>query len=84
MHYWRTAHEAEVDLVLETDRELWAVEIKSSQIIRASELRGLASFTMEYPHARTFCVGEMDRPYRLRSTPCLALAGIFEQFAASG
>ena len=71
VHYWRTAHGAEVDIVLETERELWAVEIKSSQTIRASELRGLASFAAEHPHAKTFCVGEMDRAYRIGSTLCL-------------
>lgn len=41
---YRTEHGAEVDLVLETRSETWALELKASASVRAGDLRGLRSF----------------------------------------
>ncbi len=71
LHYWRTAHGAEVDIVLETDHGIWAVEIKSGTVIRPAELSGLRSFRDDHPDARLLCVGDIDRPFRLGAVECL-------------
>ncbi|MBW1803133.1 MAG: DUF4143 domain-containing protein, partial [Deltaproteobacteria bacterium] len=39
--HWRSSHGAEVDLVLEKENALVAIEIKSSPMVRAADLRGL-------------------------------------------
>lgn len=61
LYYWRDGH-AEVDYVLKTPKNLWAIEVKSG---RAKSLgRGLEVFFRKYPKAR--CV-QWDRDQ------CLAL-----------
>lgn len=45
LYYYRTRHGAEVDFVLEVDRELWAIEVKAGHRVDGVVLRGLTSFT---------------------------------------
>ena len=71
LHYWRTSHGAEVDLVLDTGRGVWAVEIKRGAVIRPAELRGLHAFREDHPEARLMCVGDLDRPFKLGEIECL-------------
>jgi len=47
---YRTEHGAEVDLIVEMGREVWAVELKASRNVGTTDLRGLRSFA-EY-HGR--------------------------------
>ncbi|MBU0501957.1 MAG: DUF4143 domain-containing protein, partial [Candidatus Margulisbacteria bacterium] len=61
--FFRTSDGAEVDLLLETGKELWAIEIKSSSEPRASDLRGLKSFLRDHQVAKSFCVCQTPRPY---------------------
>lgn len=41
---FRTESGAEVDLILEKDEKLWAIEVKASAQIGSNDLRGLRSF----------------------------------------
>jgi predicted AAA+ superfamily ATPase len=82
IYYWRTAHGAEVDLVIETDHNLWAIEIKSGSSIRTAALSGLAAFLDDYPDARSVCVGDMERPYNLGNIACLPWRDFFQQILA--
>lgn len=79
VHYWRTAHGAEVDVILETERGLWAVEIKSGAAIRPAELSGLRSFRDEHAGARLVCVGDLDRPFKLGEIECLPWRTFFDE-----
>jgi predicted AAA+ superfamily ATPase len=63
MYHWRSAHGAEVDLIIETADGLWAIEIKSSPAIRSGDLTGLKSFVKDYPNAKALCVSTCDQPY---------------------
>ena len=71
MYYWRTTQGAEVDLVIETGRDLLGVEIKSRGQIRPSDLRGLFSFLGEHRGAKGICVTTADRPYEVNGIECL-------------
>jgi predicted AAA+ superfamily ATPase len=82
LHYWRTAHGAEVDVVLETERGLWAVEVKSGAVIRPAELGGLRSFRADHPGARLLCVGDVDRPFNLGDIECLPWRAFLDEIAA--
>lgn len=82
IYYWRTTHGAEVDLVIETDHNLWAIEIKSGASIRTAELSGLAAFLNDYPGARAVCVGDMERPYNLGNVTCLPWRDFFQLILA--
>ena len=63
IYHWRSAHGAEVDLVLESGDSLWAIEIKSSPIVKQGALKGLKSFTEDHPRAKPVCVSTCDNPY---------------------
>ncbi len=41
---FRTSHGAEVDFIVEIDREIWAVECKASRQVARGDLRGFTSF----------------------------------------
>lgn len=77
LFHWRSSHGAEVDLIVETPDNLWAIEVKSSRTISSSDLRGLKSFTEDYPHARPVCVSTCDMPYMAGAVPVLPWRALF-------
>lgn len=78
--YWRTSQGAEVDLILETGKHLWAVEIKSTGRVRSTELRGLHNFLKSYQGAKGICVTTADRPYVESGIECLPWRDFFQKF----
>jgi len=61
---YRTEHGGEVDVVVELDRRTWAIELKASRTVGATDLRGLASFRQFYvrPHeSRVWYLGDVTR-----------------------
>lgn len=65
MHYWRTNHGAEVDLVLERrGKVMAAIEIKYGESPGPESLTGLLSFRSENPKAPLFVVCRSPQPYR--------------------
>jgi predicted AAA+ superfamily ATPase len=77
MYYWRSSHGAEVDLVLEIGNDLWAIEIKSSSVVKSMNLKGLKSFLQDYPKAKPICVSKADQPYRLGNVTVLPWPDLF-------
>lgn len=77
--HWRTSHGAEVDLIIESDGLLWAVEIKSSKVVQSKDLIGLKSFMEDYPHAKPICVSICDRPYMAGEIPVIPWESLFHQ-----
>ncbi len=63
--HWRSAHGAEVDMVLEEGDNLWAIEIKSSRVVKSGDLRGLKAFRDDHPRAR--CLVFLHAIYRIWS-----------------
>ncbi len=76
-YFWRTAHGAEVDLVIETGNDLWAIEIKTSQQINSNQLQGLQSFKEDYPQAKLICVSNVSRAYKVGSIPIINWRSLF-------
>ncbi len=59
LHYWRTHHGAEVDLLIGRGSEvLCAVEIKSSRNIVKEGLDGITSFRADHPRTPIFVLGD--------------------------
>lgn len=79
LYYWRTAHGAEVDLVLDTGHKLLAVEIKSGTTVRPQELHGLGSFRADYPQSECLCVCRADRPHTVNGIRCLPWRDFFAE-----
>jgi predicted AAA+ superfamily ATPase len=54
LFYWRTRSGAEVDFVIYGAQGIYALEVKNAARIQPQDLRGLRSFTQDYPEARAF------------------------------
>ncbi|MCC7201180.1 MAG: ATP-binding protein [Nitrospirae bacterium] len=80
MYYWRTGQGAEVDLVLETDKGLLGVEIKSKGRVRQSDLRGLFNFLGDYKGSRGLCITTSDRPYEAGGIECLPWQNFLQEY----
>ncbi|MBW2106629.1 MAG: ATP-binding protein [Deltaproteobacteria bacterium] len=77
--HWRSSHGAEVDLIVEVGDDLWAIEIKSSPIVRSSVLKGLRSFMEDHPNVRPLCVSTCDRPYMAGDIPVIPWKMLFRE-----
>lgn len=67
LYYWRTNHGAEVDLLIcQGQSILYALEIKSSNIITGAGLSGMKSFLQSNPNVPCFVIG-IDQPTRILS-----------------
>jgi len=75
--HWRSSHGAEVDLVIESSDGLWAIEIKSSAIVKSGVLKGLRSFKEDHPDARSLCVSICDTPYMAGDIPVIPWRTLF-------
>lgn len=80
MFYWRTSQGAEVDMILETGKQLWAIEIKSGSRVRSSDLRGLHNFLGDYKGSKGICITTADRPYEVNGIECLPWREFFLKF----
>jgi hypothetical protein len=76
-YHWRSSHGAEVDLVIETYDALWAIEIKSSPVVKASDLTGLKSFLGDYAKAKPLCVSTCETPYMAGEIPVIPWKSLF-------
>jgi len=67
LNFWRTAHGAEVDFILETPREVIPIEVKASQHPSVSDTTHLRLFLDTYPERanRGFIVCRCESPRRL-------------------
>lgn len=70
---YRTENNAEVDLILETDKKVFALEIKASKNIGSSDLSGLKSFADFYGKKHMPIVLYMDKIERSLSDGIRAL-----------
>ncbi len=81
LFYWRTSQGAEVDLVLDSGRQLWAIEIKSTtRRILSSDLRGLHSFLGDYKGSKGICVTTAERAYEADGIECLPWQEFIQKF----
>lgn len=61
--FFRTSDGAEVDMILEINGEVWAIEIKSSPTPGVSDIKGLRSFIKDHKFNRAICVCTTPRKY---------------------
>jgi len=67
LSFWRTAHGADVDYVLETPEETIPIEVKSTESPSAADTKHLTLFLDTYPRKarRAFLVCRCRAPQRL-------------------
>ncbi len=79
IHFWRTNHGAEVDLVVEKHGRLkGAFEIKSTAHVTGHHLSGLRSFKAEHPGVPLYIIARVDHPYRINDVLVLPWARYLE------
>ncbi|MFA5272378.1 MAG: AAA family ATPase [Candidatus Omnitrophota bacterium] len=63
LSFFRTTDGAEVDIIMELGKKVWAIEIKSSSAPRMSDVRGLRSFIKDHACDRILCLCQTPRPF---------------------
>ncbi|OVE76826.1 hypothetical protein BVX98_04610 [bacterium F11] len=72
LHFWRTNHGAEVDLIIEKHGKIrGAFEIKSTVRVTGSHLSGLRSFKSEHPDVPCHVIAQVPHPYELEDISIL-------------
>lgn len=84
MSFFRTTDGAEVDLILELNKEVWAIEIKSSSEPSLSSLRGLRSFIADHKYTRALCVCLTPRNFVAGGIEFLPWQGFMRQLQGIG
>jgi uncharacterized protein len=88
LHFWRTNHGAEVDLIIEKyGRPVAAFEIKSASHISGAHLSGLRAFREDYPDVPLHVVAHVENPFRLEEVlvlPWKTYLQSLEQYLADG
>ena len=64
MYFWRTTSKIEVDLIIQDEKKLWAIEIKSKSTLSPKDIRGLKYFREDNPKAKCFVV-TLDSRHRI-------------------
>lgn len=65
LYYWRTRTGLEVDIVIEIGGTIIPIEIKASQDVSLSDLRGLTAFMGEYNLDRGYVITMDPRPQKI-------------------
>jgi uncharacterized protein len=77
-YYWRSSHGAEVDLIVELEDKLLAIEIKSSPNVKPANLKGLRSFVTDHQKAIPICVSTCNIPYKAREISVIPWQMLFD------
>lgn len=82
LFYWRNKKDREVDLVIENEGKVTAVEIKATAKPGDSDFAGLAAFQAEEKCDRAYLVCQVERPQRFAhgiAVPWWHLASLWKQ-----
>lgn len=77
--FFRTRTGTEVDLIEERHGKIRAIEIKSSETVDSSQLRGLLSFAKEFPKATLEVVCQAPHETRVGDARCIPYADFFRK-----
>jgi predicted AAA+ superfamily ATPase len=74
LYFWRTQNGFEVDFVVYGENCFVAIEVKNSGRIRPEDLRGLKSFTKDYPEAKLFFLYRGSEKLDIEGILCLPVS----------
>ncbi|HEY8270081.1 MAG TPA: DUF4143 domain-containing protein [Pseudobdellovibrionaceae bacterium] len=63
LFYWRSTSKFEVDLIIKSSTQMWALEIKSKKVITKKERKGLLAFAEDYPKVKKIIVSLEGRHF---------------------
>ena len=80
LYHFRTRHGAEVDFVIEVDRELWGIEVKAARSVQRRQLRGLGALAARSDRVkRQIVVFLGERRQRLDAVEICPLAEFLDE-----
>lgn len=79
LSFFRTTDGAEVDIIIEFQDKIWAVEIKSGTAPKSSDVRGLKSFIEDHKYQRALCVCQTPRTYKIGNIEFIPWQKFFEE-----
>jgi len=71
LYYWRTKSGVEVDLVVYTEKEFCAIEVKNSTRVHRKMLKGLRSFCEDCPEAVPVLLYRGKERLKIQNIICL-------------
>lgn len=77
--YLRIHSGLEIDLILEEQDNLFAIEIKSTSLPRTSDVKNLINFKKEYPKAKLYLVCMTPHPYKIKEVQILPWKDFFSE-----
>jgi len=72
--FWRTARDVEVDFICYGEKGIKAFEIKRSQKVRRTDLKGLKLFLKDYPQSKAYLLYGGSRSYREENVEIIPFA----------
>jgi predicted AAA+ superfamily ATPase len=79
IHFFKTNDGTEIDLIIEMNNEVWAIEIKSSSHPTGSDLRGLKSFVKDHKPNFAICLCQTPRPFVIDKIEVLPWIDFFDR-----
>jgi predicted AAA+ superfamily ATPase len=71
LYFWRNRSGNEVDFIIYGDHLFVAIEVKTSQRVKAEHLRGLATFRKDYPECTPLLLYMGTQRLSVNEIPCI-------------
>ena len=81
--YWRTQAGVEVDFVVYSPRDMWAIEVKNTVRVRPQDIRSLKSFREDYPEAKSLLLYRGTERVDIQGILCLPVTDFLKKLTPS-
>ena len=71
LNYWRTRSDVEVDFIVANDQNIWAIEVKNSQRVHATDTKSLEIFLQDYPMAKAILLYRGTERVKIKNVICV-------------
>lgn len=78
LYYWRTQTQLEVDFILETPENIFAIEVKSTQKPSKKHFNGLNAFLSEKPKAIAYLICSVKNSYKEGAITVISIEDFLE------
>jgi uncharacterized protein len=69
--YWRTRAGVEVDFIISTEQNIWAIEVKNSQRVSSKDTKALEIFLQDYPMAKAILLYRGSDRIQIKNVTCI-------------
>jgi len=79
LHFWRTSTKVEVDFIVSGPSCFFAIEVKNGKTIHPSDLKGLESFSSDYPEATSILLYRGKHREKRKNILCYPVEDFLKQ-----